>query len=45
MNYNALIAETEDELKEIEQKQKLVQFQKRIGFLLALKSGAAQTQE
>lgn len=45
MNYVALIAETEAELTELENKQKLVQFQKRIGFLRLLKSGEAKTQE
>jgi transposase len=45
MDYNALISETEDELKELEKRQKLVQFQKRIHFLWCLKSGAAQTQQ
>lgn len=45
MNYAELITETVDELKQLEQEQKLVQFQKRISFLLALKTQAAGTQE
>jgi transposase len=45
MKYAELIAETETELNELENKQKLVQFQKRISFLRLLKSGAASTQE
>lgn len=45
MNYAELIAETEAELIELENKQKLVQFQKRICFLRLLKSGTAPTQE
>lgn len=44
MKYAALIAETEAELTDIEQKQKLVQFQKRMHFLCLLKSGTAKTQ-
>ena len=45
MKYTQLIEETEGELTELENKQKLVQFQKRIIFLRLLKSGAANTQE
>lgn len=44
MNYSELITETEAELSELENKQKLVQFQKRLRFLCLLKSGAAKTQ-
>ncbi len=44
MNYVELIAETETELTELENKQKLVQFQKRICFLRLLKTGEAKTQ-
>lgn len=45
MNYAELIAETEAELTDLENKQKLVQFQKRICFLRVLKTGEARTQE
>lgn len=45
MNYAELITETSDELKKLEQEQKLVQFQKRVSFLLALKTQVAATQE
>lgn len=44
MKYAELITETAAELTATENKQKLVQFQKRIRFLLLLKSGAAKTQ-
>ncbi|HEV7738531.1 MAG TPA: winged helix-turn-helix domain-containing protein [Chlamydiales bacterium] len=44
MNYAELISESEDELKQLEKRQKLVQFQKRIQFLLLLKSQPAITQ-
>jgi len=44
MNYAALISETDEELKRVEKKQKLVQFQNRIRFFLVLKSGDARTQ-
>ena len=44
MDYSELIAETEAELTGLENKQKLVQFQKRLRFLCLLKSGAAKTQ-
>ena len=44
MNYAAMIAETDEELKRVENKQRLVQFQHRIRFLSLLKSGAARTQ-
>ena len=45
MNYGEVISESEEELKSIEKQQKLVQFQKRIHFLLLLKRQAARTQE
>jgi len=45
MNYAEKISESEDDLKCIEKQQKLVQFQKRIHFLLLLKSQAARTQK
>ena len=45
MNYAELIAETIVELEQLEKAQKLVQFQKRIGFLIALKTQIARTQE
>ena len=45
MNYAELITESEDQLKQIEKRQKLVQFQKRIHFLHLLKSQQASTQE
>ena len=45
MDYAQIITESEAELKELEEGQKLVQFQKRVRFLLLLKSGAAKTQE
>lgn len=45
MNYAELITESEAELKQIEKRQKLVQFQKRIQFLRLLKSQQASTQE
>lgn len=38
MNYAELITESEDELNQIEKRQKLVQFQKRIQFLLRSKA-------
>jgi len=44
MNYAQIISETEAELKETEDRQKLVQLQKRVRFLRALKSGEAHTQ-
>lgn len=44
MEYAAIINETAAELTETENKQKLVQFQKRIRFLWLLKSGTAKTQ-
>lgn len=44
MNYAEMISETDEELKRVEKKQKLVQFQNRIRFLLVLKSGYARTQ-
>lgn len=45
MKYSVLITESEEELKEKEKAQKLVQFQKRVHFLWLLKSGTAKTQE
>jgi transposase len=45
MNYAELISESEDELRQIEKRQKLVQFQKRIHFLRLLKSQLVVTQE
>src|SRR6185436_5716770 len=45
MNYAELISESEEELKQIEKRQKLVQFQKRIQFLRLLRSHLAVTQE
>lgn len=45
MNYVELITESEAELKQLEKRQKLVQFQKRIYFLRLLKSQQVGTQE
>ena len=45
MNYAQIISESGAELKRLEAEQKLVQFQKRVCFPLALKTGAAKTQE
>src|SRR5215467_4281316 len=45
MNYAELITESEAELKQIEKQQKLAQMQKRIQFLLLLKSQSALTQQ
>ena len=45
MKYSELITETEAALTELENKQKLVQFQKRIRFLCLLKDGTAKTQK
>lgn len=44
MNYSEIITETETELEELEKKQKLVQFQKRLTFLRLLKSQTASSQ-
>ena len=44
MNYAEMITETDEELRRVEKKQKLVQFQNRVRFLLLLKSGIARTQ-
>jgi len=44
MNYAEIIIESEEELKSIGKKQKLVQLEKRIRFLRLLKSGVAKTQ-
>jgi len=45
MNYAELIIESEEELKQIEKRQKLAQFQKRLHFLRLLKSQVASTQQ
>ncbi len=45
MKYDKLIGEELEELRAIEKKQKLVQFEKRVQFLIALKSGEAVTQK
>jgi len=45
MKYDELIDEELEELRAIEKKQKLVQFEKRVQFLIALKSGEAKTQK
>jgi len=45
MKYDQLIGEELEQLREIQSKQKLVQFEKRVQFLIALKSGAAKTQK
>lgn len=45
MNYSEIISETESALQELENAQKLVQFQKRVRFLRLLKSGEAATQK
>lgn len=45
MNYAEIITESEEELKQVEKKQKLVQMEKRVRFLRYLKSGKAKTQE
>jgi transposase len=45
MNYTEIIGETESQLQELENAQKLVQFQKRVRFLRLLKSGEAATQK
>ena len=44
MNYAQIITEAEAELERLAAAQKLVQFQKRVRFLLALKTGEAKTQ-
>ena len=44
MNYAQIISESESELDRFAAEKKLVQFQKRVCFLLALKTGAAKTQ-
>ncbi len=44
MNYAEIITESEEELKRIGKKQKLVQLEKRVRFLSVLKSGEAKTQ-
>ncbi len=44
MNYAEIITETDEELERVKKKQKLVQFQNRVRFLLLLKSGVARTQ-
>lgn len=45
MKYVGLISDTLEDLGQIEKKQKLVQFEKRLRFLILLKSGDAQTQK
>ena len=45
MKYDELINEELEELRAIEKKQKLVQFEKRVQFLILLKSGEAKTQK
>jgi len=45
MKYDELIGENLGELRAIEKQQKLVQFEKRVQFLIALKSGQAKTQK
>ncbi len=45
MNYTEIIGETESQLQELEDTQKLVQFQKRVRFLRLLKNGKATTQK
>lgn len=45
MKYDELIGEQLEELGAIEKKQKLVQFEKRVRFLIYLKSGEAKTQK
>jgi len=44
MKYDELIDEELEELRALEKKQKLVQFEKRVQFLIYLKSGEAKTQ-
>ena len=45
MKYDELIGEELEQLRALEKKQKLVQFEKRMQFLIALKSGEAKTQK
>jgi len=45
MKYAGLISESLGDLGQLEKKQKLVQFEKRVRFLILLKSGEAQTQK
>jgi hypothetical protein len=45
MKYVGLISESLEDLGQIQRKQKLVQFEKRVRFLILLKSGAAKTQK
>ncbi len=45
MKYGELIGEELEQLRAIQSKQKLVQFEKRVQFLIALKSGTAKTQK
>ena len=44
MKYEELIGEELEELRDLEKKQKLVQFEKRVRFLIYLKSDKAKTQ-
>jgi len=43
MKYDELIGESLDELERVEKKQRLVRDQKRVQFLIWLKSGKAKT--
>jgi len=45
MKYGELTSESLEELNQIEKKQKLVKFQRRVQFLIYLESGEAQTQK
>ena len=44
MKYEELIGEELEELRDIEKKQKMVQFEKRVRFLIYLKSDEAKPQ-
>lgn len=45
MKYVGLISESLEDLRQIERQQKLVQFEKRVRFLILLKTGEANTQK
>jgi len=45
MKYDELVSESLEDLRQIESKQKLVQFEKRVRFLILLKTGEANTQK
>jgi len=45
MKYAGLISESLEDLGQLEKKQKLVQFEKRVRFLILLKSGEVKTQK